>query len=98
MVAKVVQPPIPSDFSLSQNETNPFDSTTTIVLGLPHLSDWSMKIFDVNGKLMDSYRGRTIGTVVVEWDASSAPAGVYICQAIAGSFTDTIRMELRKTK
>ena len=89
-------PTLPTEFSLSQNSPNPFNPLTKIEIGLPVPGEWSLDIINVSGQVVKSFKGRDIGTVSVEWNATDQPSGVYFYRVKAGAFSDTKKMLLLK--
>lgn len=85
-------------FSLEQNYPNPFNSTTTFSYNIPSASNVSLKVFDVNGRVVSTLvSGETqVGKYTDEWDASDLPGGIYYCQLQAGTFEDTKKIILLK--
>ena len=87
---------LPENFELLQNTPNPFNPTTKITLELPVVSSWTIDIYNVAGQLVESFNGNDIGTVTVDWNASSVASGIYFYKAQAGDFTATKKMVLMK--
>jgi hypothetical protein len=87
---------LPTSFALHQNVPNPFNPTTKIGLDLPTASDWSLAIYNVAGQLVESFSGNGVGTVNVEWDASSVASGIYFYKATVADWTQTKKMVLMK--
>ncbi len=52
-----VEPAEESEFLLFQNKPNPFKNSTQIGFNLPKAQHASLKIFDINGKLIQEYKG-----------------------------------------
>jgi hypothetical protein len=96
MAANVRKTNLPQAYSLHQNVPNPFNPTTKLTLELPEVVDWNIGIYNVAGQLVESFKGRDIGVVSVEWNATRYASGVYFYRATAGSFTDTRKMVLMK--
>jgi len=71
-----------TDFALNQNTPNPFDNTTKISFSLPTEGDATMKIVDVNGKLVKLVKGhypKGISEILI--NKSELPSnGVYYYQ------------------
>jgi hypothetical protein len=93
---------LPGDFRLSQNYPNPFNPRTTILFSLPEPSDWTLKVFNITGKLVREFAGSSAaGTEAVTWeglDQKGRPvaSGVYFYRLEAGQFSDTKKMVLLK--
>ncbi|MGB5107925.1 MAG: T9SS type A sorting domain-containing protein, partial [Candidatus Zixiibacteriota bacterium] len=96
MVVHITKHSLPTQFALSQNYPNPFNPLTRIEIGLPEIGEWSLDIINISGQVVKSFRGRDIGIVRVEWDASDQPSGVYFYRVASGAFTDTKKMVLLK--
>ena len=93
---------LPTGFALSQNYPNPFNPTTTIQLALPHASEWTLSIYNVNGHLVKRISGNSqAGILSIEWDGTSqsgsqVASGMYFYKAEAAEFSDTKKMILLK--
>jgi hypothetical protein len=94
---------LPKRFQLDQNYPNPFNPNTRIVLGVPKATSWSLKIYDVAGRLIKSFDGSTGGPrfVTIEWDGTNqngvpVASGIYLYRARAGDFTAVKKMILLK--
>ncbi len=72
-----------SEFALSQNTPNPFSSSTTIRYTLPAgISNGTIGVFDLNGKLQLQYSGlRSSAQVVI--DGNTLAPGMYIYSLLA---------------
>jgi hypothetical protein len=87
----------PTAFELMQNYPNPFNAATVIRFALPKAADWSLRIYNVAGQLVDEFSGRSdAGVVSVNWNRDNASSGVYFYKLNAGSFADTKKMILMK--
>jgi hypothetical protein len=87
----------PSTFALNQNYPNPFNPTTTISFTLPTTSQYSIKVYNVAGQLMQQINGQAeAGTVEYNLDASSWASGIYFYSVEAGQFSATKKMVLLK--
>jgi hypothetical protein len=88
---------LPTVFALHQNFPNPFNPNTMISFDLPVASAWRIEIFNINGQSVKVFEGESgAGTSQVEWNASSAPSGVYLYRFSAGNFVETRKMVLLK--
>lgn len=91
----------PETYSLSQNYPNPFNPTTTINFTLAKTSDWSLTVYNINGKVVRQYSGRSEGELQVEFDAkdsngASIASGIYLYRFETEDFADTKKMLLLK--
>ena len=70
---------IPTEYNLYQNYPNPFNSSTIIEYELGKNSFVELKIYDVNGKEINTIvnENQSTGSYKVLYDASEMPSGVY---------------------
>ncbi|MBN2000162.1 T9SS type A sorting domain-containing protein, partial [candidate division KSB1 bacterium] len=89
---------LPTAYKLDQNYPNPFNPTTTINFALPTASDVVLTVFNSNGQIVEKlYSGRmAAGYQKVNWNATTASAGIYFVQLKANDFQKTIKMTLVK--
>lgn len=89
-----LQPDIP--YFASQNQPNPFKTTTVISYSLPVAGWVQLHIYNVAGQrvatLIDGYE--KAGVRSVEWDASQLPAGIYFYRFTSGGFYQVRKMIL----
>ena len=73
------RPDVPSEFRLSQNFPNPFNSRTRITYDLPRAGDVVVTIHSLAGELLETvFKGhQASGTRSVEWEPSGLSSGVY---------------------
>ncbi len=85
-------------FSLEQIYPNPFSSTATISYNIPSKSLVSLKIFDLNGRVVSTIVSEEMqaGKYTREWNATSFSDGVYYCKLQAGTFEETKKIILHK--
>ncbi len=85
-------------YSLSQNFPNPFNPQTDINFALPQSSKVSLKIYDMNGKLVEELIENELsaGYHTVKWNAEKYSSGVYFYRITANDFTETRKMMLIK--
>jgi hypothetical protein len=71
--------PIPQSFTLHQNYPNPFNPATTITYTLNRSERVSLRIFDVQGRLIQTLVDGTqpAGPHVLSFDAGHLPSGTY---------------------
>lgn len=90
---------IPTEFALHPSYPNPFNPTTTIKLGVQEtLHAMSLRIFDINGRLIETLIEGKIepGFHEVKWNAENLPSGVYFVHFISDKFTQTQKILLMK--
>lgn len=94
---------LPPNFELLQNYPNPFNPSTTIEFYMPFSSSISIRIFDINGsminELIDNYL--LAGKHSVNWDGrnlfgNSVASGVYLCVLNSQSVSLQKRMLILK--
>ncbi|RPI01069.1 MAG: T9SS C-terminal target domain-containing protein [Ignavibacteriae bacterium] len=87
---------LPNDFSLGQNYPNPFNPATEIKFALPTNSHVLLTVYDVNGRVVSTIADAdySAGFHTVNWNASNAATGVYLCRITAGNFSATRKMML----
>lgn len=87
-----------SDFQLSDNFPNPFNSQTNIYSSVPFQSHVEIKIFDILGreicKLVDEVKNN--GKYTAKFDAAKLSSGVYFYTIKAGGFARVKKMVLLK--
>ncbi len=102
-VTTVGQSPVPSGYSLWQNQPNPFNPQTTISYSIPERCRVVIDIYNVLGshvrKLIDI--DQVPGSYSLTWDGRSEfggdmPSGVYFYRIRAGGFEQTRKMVLLK--
>lgn len=91
------------DFRLSQNYPNPFNPRTKFLLTVPHTSEVSLEIFDINGKKITSlHQGRLeTGEYEFSWDGTNfhgaqVASGVYFIKLLSENFTQSHKMLLMR--
>ncbi|MFC1573057.1 CARDB domain-containing protein, partial [Candidatus Eisenbacteria bacterium] len=84
---------------LYQNAPNPFRPSTTIRFDLPDTRKVSLKIYDVQGRLVRTLMDSRLpgGQYALRWDGKSdsrymVGAGVYFCRMVAGGYERTLKM------
>lgn len=91
-------PVFPRAIQLYQNYPNPFNPSTVISFQLPVNSRVTLKVFDVNGRivatLVDSEM--TAGNHAVSFSLNEATTGFYFYQFTAGNFSQTRKALLIK--
>jgi hypothetical protein len=89
-----VDPPVPSDFSLSRNYPNPFNPETNIEVTLPAPTTLTLKVYDYLGREVATLGDGLIpaGKHVFRWDATGSASGIYFCRLVTPFFIDSIVM------
>lgn len=96
-------PVLPEAYSISQNNPNPFNPTTSIDFALPTAAKTKIEVFNILGQkvktLVDEYL--TAGNKRVDWDGtddrgSAVASGIYLYRITANDFTETKKMMLMK--
>ncbi|MBZ0200795.1 MAG: T9SS type A sorting domain-containing protein [Ignavibacteriaceae bacterium] len=92
---------IPSNFSLYQNYTNPFNSTTTIKYSIPSIinqqsSIINLKVYDVLGNEIATLvnEDKSPGSYEVTFNAKYLSSGIYFYKITTGGFSSTKKMIL----
>ncbi|UCH62105.1 MAG: right-handed parallel beta-helix repeat-containing protein [Fidelibacterota bacterium] len=92
---------IPAEFALDQNHPNPFNPETHIYYQLPRSSTLSLRIYDIQGRLVrtlvEGYQNPGYHTIV--WDSRddrgrAVASGVYLYIMAADEFREAHRMVL----
>jgi hypothetical protein len=88
----------PVKFELSQNYPNPFNPVTNVKFGVPKNGHYTFRIFDVTGKLVDTYLDSYVnaGYYNAEITSANLSSGVYFYTLQGEGFTDTKKMILIK--
>ncbi|RJP82410.1 MAG: T9SS C-terminal target domain-containing protein [Candidatus Zixiibacteriota bacterium] len=91
-------PPVPEQFTFRSNYPNPFNPATTISFSLPEISRVSLKVYDLQGRLVADLVDGTqeAGVHSVTFDASHLASGLYFARIQAGSYTEVMKMMLVK--
>jgi hypothetical protein len=86
--------PAISGFRLLQNKPNPFHSSAAISYSLPAISEVTLSIYDISGRLVETLvnEAQQPGIHEVRWDRKSKLSGVYFYRLNAGEFVSTRKM------
>jgi len=89
---------IPAEFALEQNYPNPFNPTTNFEFRIAIRELVQVRVFSVLGVEVATLVNeiREPGAYRVQWNASSFPSGIYVCQMRAGAFMQSRKMVLVK--
>jgi oligosaccharide reducing-end xylanase len=83
-----------NDFSLSQNNPNPFNPATAITFSIGIDSHVSLRVYDLIGRevatLVDEQKAA--GTYTEHWNALSRASGFYVYKMEAGNFTQVKKL------
>lgn len=92
-----------TSFAIAQNSPNPFVSSTKIRFALPESRDVSLKVYNVEGRLVRTLADKsyTVGRHELDWDGRDAKgnlvtAGVYFYRFAAGDFEAEKKMVVLK--
>jgi hypothetical protein len=89
---------VPKEFKLFNNYPNPFNPTTDIKYDLPKSGVVSLKIYDINGRLVKELvnQMQIAGSYTARFEASNLSSGIYFYQLTAGEFKAQNKMLLVK--
>ena len=89
---------IPADFSIISAYPNPFNDQVKISYYLPSSYNVSMKIFDLNAKLIAELvqQEQSIGQHQITWDAQGQSTGIYFVRLYNGSSMSQLKLMLLK--
>jgi len=90
----------PSDYRLSLNYPNPFNSSTWIEYSLPWPSNVTLTMIDVLGREVATIVSgeKASGKFKVQWSAGQNPSGVYFCRLVARPLSGTLVKEYIQTQ
>lgn len=89
----------PISFLLAQNYPNPFNPTTNINYSIPKSGIISLKIYNINGVLIETLINEqfvNLGEYNTTWDAGNLASGVYYAKLDYGNLSQVIKMLLLK--
>jgi len=94
---------LPTDYSLAQNHPNPFNPITRIQYSVPEETHVRIQIYNLLGESVRTLvnQRQEVGSFEILWNSQNdegieAPAGMYIYEIKAGSFSDQKKMMLVK--
>lgn len=89
---------VANNFELSDNYPNPFNPTTNINFNIPVSSFVKLKVFDINGRLIETLVDSKLasGNYNYSFNASNLSSGIYLYSIEAGNFIQTKKMTLIK--
>lgn len=97
-------PGTPEKFTIEQNYPNPFNPTTNIKFSVPQAEKVSLEVYDIQGRLVDriiDHQEYNPGNYQTKWNGTDGAgtkvaSGVYFARLIAGTYMQTIKMNLVK--
>ncbi|MDA0744992.1 MAG: hypothetical protein O2954_00615 [bacterium] len=96
-----IEPPLPSEYNLLQNQPNPFNPSTTIGYELPEAGHMILRVYTATGQLVRTLMNSHVqaGRHEVQWDGLDNSgrrigSGIYIYRLVVdgGKFAATRRM------
>ncbi len=89
---------VPHSFALLPPYPNPFNATTTIEFELPRSADVSLKVYDMQGRLVTTLVDEVAAAGVhsVSWSCVECASGLYFVRMNAGGFVATQKLMLVK--
>jgi hypothetical protein len=89
--------PLSYAFGLNANRPNPVSGRTSFSFTLPRAQDYSLKVYNVSGQLVESFAGKgQAGANSVSWNAQKAGAGVYLYRLSSGGQSATRKLVVIK--
>lgn len=89
---------VPTHYALNQNYPNPFNPTTTISYMIPKSSNVSLKVYNINGQLIETLfdGSQNAGIYMTQFDASKLASGIYFYKLESGDFKEVKKMTVLK--
>ncbi|MDD5710267.1 MAG: Ig-like domain-containing protein, partial [Candidatus Marinimicrobia bacterium] len=89
---------VPDEYILEQNYPNPFNPVTSIRYSIPKTENVELRIYDVNGRFIQSLvrEHQNAGVYTTVFDAAHLPSGVYIAQLKTAATVKNMKMLLVK--
>lgn len=88
------EPVLPTAFELNQNYPNPFNPSTKISFTLPEMSEVSLRVYDINGRLVSTLSDNEMyrhGSHTLSFDAGNLASGMYLYRIAAkGLYTNKV--------
>ena len=99
----IIEPQLPTTFTLHEPYPNPFNPITSLRYDLPEQAEVILTVYDLMGREVTQLVNATqeAGYRSVQWNATDkqgkpVSAGVYLYQIQAGEFVQTMKMVLLK--
>ncbi len=98
VLSVVVSEPAPDSFYLLEPYPNPFNASTIVSFGLPEVSQVSVQVFDISGRLITTLVDNNIagGHHSAIWEAGDVTSGVYVIMLKSGEFRTSRKVILTK--
>jgi hypothetical protein len=89
---------IPGEFGLQTAFPNPFNPTLTIRYGLTEDAQTSVRILDLQGKVISTLENKhqKAGNFELQWQATDNASGVYLVEVVSGEKSDLRKVLLTK--
>lgn len=88
---------VPVVFAVYQNSPNPFNPITNIGFSLPEQTNFSLKVFDITGRLVFSINdSKPAGNYNIIFDGSGLASGIYFYSLQTNKYFVTKKMMLVK--
>ena len=94
----VVNVEVPKEYSLNQNYPNHFNPVTKIKYDIPLNGNVSIKIYDINGRLINTLINeyKTAGRYEIDFNGKNLSSGLYYYKIESGNFSQVRKMILIK--
>ncbi|MBT3234205.1 MAG: T9SS type A sorting domain-containing protein, partial [Calditrichaeota bacterium] len=91
-----IESALPTEFYISKNYPNPFNSTTTLTYGIPERANVNINIYDISGRFVESLINTEVnpGHHKITWSPREAPTGIYIVRCVAGWKKESLKVAL----
>lgn len=91
-------PTLPGSFTLRQNYPNPFNPSTVISYTLPQSRHVSLRVYDMNGRLVRSLvdQQQAVGSYEIMFEAQDLASGVYVYTLDMGGQRKSLKMTFLK--
>ena len=95
---KNISSQVPDKFELKQNYPNPFNPVTSIRFAIPTKSFVSLKIYDINGKIVQEGISEYLNAGIYEYqfNGNNLSSGIYFYSLVADGMSVTKKMILTK--
>jgi 5-hydroxyisourate hydrolase-like protein (transthyretin family) len=89
---------MPDGYKLFNIYPNPYNPETTIKFQIPQASFVTLKVYNIQGRLMKSILEKNMetGTYEVTFNSSNVSSGIYFVQMIANKFVGAKKMLIVK--